>query len=69
MIGEPLIGLPGTITFPDFGDPDSNPVLPVKTLLMLVSLGLLVATSSLSRKLAANIRTRNAGTESEAIAL
>ncbi len=51
MIGEPLIGLPETFSFPDFGDADRNPKLPVKTVLMLASLGTLVSVSAFHRKL------------------
>ena len=51
LIGEPMINLPSTFQFPIFDqDPDSNPVFPVKTLLMLISLTILLIVSLIQKK-------------------
>ena len=51
LIGEPMINLPSSFQFPVFDqDPDSNPVLPVKTLLMLISLAILLIVSFIQKK-------------------
>ncbi len=46
LIGEPMINLPAAFEFPVFeDDPDKNPKVPVKTLLMLISLMTLLIVS------------------------
>ena len=51
LIGESLIGLPETISFPDYGDADRSPMYPVKTLLMASSLGILISVSAVYRNI------------------
>jgi hypothetical protein len=50
LIGEPLISLPMTFQFPVFDDEDKNPKVPVKTILMLISLFVLLSVSWIRRK-------------------
>jgi len=68
LIGEPLINLPAAFEFPVFeDDPDKNPKLPVKTLLMLISLTTLLVVSFVHKRWIR--RSRQSSEEHQPIAL
>ena len=68
LIGEPLISLPAAFEFPVFeDDPDKNPKVPVKTLLMLISLTTLLVVSFVHDRWMR--RRRQSGEEHQPIAL